>query len=81
MSNAPAFLCAPGVIVATAQLPEAEEIDVVFDRTAALLPVIRLWSTRPVGQKSLSSPDPIDRSLKHSRSQDGWAGGVLSSHS
>jgi hypothetical protein len=46
-------------------------MDVAFDRTAALLPVIRLGSTRPVGQKSLSSPDPIDRSLKHSRSQDG----------
>jgi hypothetical protein len=46
-------------------------MDVAFDRTGALLPVIYLGSTRPVGQKSLSSPDPIDRSLKHSRIQDG----------
>ncbi len=77
----PPFLRAPGAFVATARLPEAEEMDVDFDRTVALLPVIRLGSTRPVGQKSLSSPGPIDRALKHSRSHDGWARGVLSSHS
>jgi len=34
------------VFVATARLPEAEEMDVAFDRTAALLPVICLGSTR-----------------------------------